>query len=260
MVDLHKWGKPIVSTLPIEIFNDVKTLLKSISPSIWPDYRISFQGSHRNGTNISKTSDIDIIVCLYSDLMTDNFYRVSSYNTENFREDVLEQLSKKYYGVTECNKAISISDFVAPVDVLVCGEYHNCNYDKGIWFYTRNDNRLLVNYPEHHIRNCSIKDQDTNGRFKSIVRIFKNIRNKILTSDIAPSYLLEGMLWNVDSDIFLNQKDDVEIIIDILTWLQECAKIELLCANGIQPLIQENWNNHDYELFLTETKKFIDSI
>ena len=65
----------------------------------------------------------------------------------------------------------------------------------------------IRNFPEQHSKNCTAKHQATKGNFKPMVRVFKNMRNsmiekKLLADGIAPSYFIEGMLWNVPPDKF----------------------------------------------------------
>jgi hypothetical protein len=55
-------------------------------------------------------------------------------------------------------------------------------------------------------KGISVKHQEI-GNFKHMVRIFKNMRNRMiengfLAEGIAPSYFIEGMLWNVPKDKF----------------------------------------------------------
>jgi hypothetical protein len=61
-----------------------------------------------------------------------------------------------------------------------------------------------VNFPKLHIDNGERKnvEQRTAGRYKDLVRIFKNLRNRIeeeygLERRWAPSYFIEGLVYNV---------------------------------------------------------------
>jgi len=57
------------------------------------------------------------------------------------------------------------------------------------------------------------KHQNTNQRFKRMVRVYKNMRNRMIddkgiADGLAPSYFIEGMLWNVPADKFVESYED----------------------------------------------------
>jgi hypothetical protein len=50
---------------------------------------------------------------------------------------------------------------------------------------------MIENFPKLHSDNCTAKHQNTNGYFKPMVRIFKNMRNtmigkRLLADGVAP--------------------------------------------------------------------------
>jgi hypothetical protein len=79
-------------------------------------------------------------------------------------------------------------------------------YASGICFFTPSGYQI-VNYPAQHSKNCTAKHQATNGWFKPMVRVLKNMRSKLvengaIANGSAPSYFLEGLLYNVPNDKF----------------------------------------------------------
>ena len=57
------------------------------------------------------------------------------------------------------------------------------------------------------MENCTTKHQQTQNSFKPNVRVLKNMRNAMvndhcLADGVAPSYFLEGMVWNIPSQNF----------------------------------------------------------
>ncbi len=106
-------------------------------------------------------------------------------------------------------------------------------YVDGICFFLPDGTRV-ENFPEMHSQNCTAKHQATQQWFKRTVRIFKNIRNTmiergIIGDGLAPSYFIEGLLYNVPASRFggseqLNFRD-------VLNWLMAADRNSFVCAN-----------------------------
>ena len=67
--------------------------------------------------------------------------------------------------------------------------------------------KQISNYPKQHSANLTAKHQATYEWFKPMVRILKNMRSRlmdygILVAGSAPSYSIEGLLYNVPNDKF----------------------------------------------------------
>jgi hypothetical protein len=107
-----------------------------------------------------------------------------NYTLTQFRDDVAAALVT-YYGrdlVVARNKCLLITAKSGRLDadVLPCRSYKR--YDAsplvlpephaGIQFFTRNENRSVVNYPSQHHENGVRKSKATSDRFKPAVRIF----------------------------------------------------------------------------------------
>jgi hypothetical protein len=70
---------------------------------------------------------------------------------------------------------------------------------EGICFF-RSDGTRIDNFPMQHSDNCTEKHKDTRNWFKHTVRVYKNLRNtmiekKSIQDGLAPSYFLEGLLY-----------------------------------------------------------------
>jgi len=230
----------------------------------WPD-RIEFedylQGSYKNSTNIRGDSDIDLVVQLnsnfYSNLTDEekSYLNLSnaSYGFQEFRSDVLTAL-KRYYGfnnVIEGNKSIKLKSGNGRLaaDVVVCVQYKKYNkqfvvnindFVEGMTFWIRNDNRQIINYPKIHYKNGTVKNDQTNDQYKKTVRMFKNIRtylvdNVIISKDLAPSYFLECLIYNIANRNFIGNWQD--IFINCTHYLLIEADLNgFLCQNQQEPL------------------------
>ncbi len=104
------------------------------------------------------------------------------------------------------------------------------------------DGTRVVNFPELHSANCTSKNTDTGTYFKDTVRIFKNIRNhlidkKKIPEGIAPSYYIEGLLYNAPNPYF--GTNYATTFYNVFQWLWNIDRGTLTCAHGLDPLIGE---------------------
>jgi hypothetical protein len=257
-----------------------------------PFYRYAFdiflQGSYGNDTNVWADSDVDIIIRLTSIYYFDdtqlndpdkiNFQMGSTpglgYSFNAFKSEVLQWLRTNLGGtVNEGKKAIDVpgNHSRRDADVLVCVDHRHyrthptvdiADYTEGICFWTT-DMRKIVNYPKQHSKNCTLKHQATSSRFKANVRILKNMRNKMMKNSqivqgLAPSYFLEGMLWNVPNQNFVYRYDDT--FANYMAWLEQCDSTSLTCANSEHWLLRNGhsvcWSQKAFDQFRTELIKF----
>ncbi len=78
------------------------------------------------------------------------------------------------------------------------------------------------------------KHQATDCWLKPMVRIFKNLRNRLVDSDdiengLAPSYYLEGLLYNVPNDNFGSFY--VDTFVKVFNYIHNTDRSKFLCAN-----------------------------
>jgi hypothetical protein len=103
---------------------------------------------------------------------------------------------------------------------------------------------LIGNFPIHHSENLTTKHQATGNRFKPIVRIFKNMRTRLvengtIADGIAPSYYIEGLLYNVPNANFVATQ--AQSVYNVLYWLATTAdRTQFVCANERYYLLRDN--------------------
>lgn len=255
------------------------------------EYDIFLQGSYCNDSNIYADSDVDVVIKLNSTYYHDTsalpadelalFNAATSaatYSQSDFKNQVLAQLRKKFPSdVTPGNKAIYIKANGArrDADVVPTSQFRrfyrfrnwaDCRYDEGITFWTT-DNIQIINYPKQHSTNCTRKHQATAQWFKPTVRILKNMRNSMISKGyleegVAPSYFLEGMLYNVPDNLFGKTYEDT--IVKTINWVIECPdKSKLVCANEqyllLHPTSPVTWRDEKMTKFLQAVGKFWDA-
>ncbi len=282
---LETWSNIGAVTGSSTTYNTIKNVLESSNtPYADKNFKVFLQGSYGNDTNIYAESDVDIVIkledCFFSDLewLSDNekeLYKKAGfidavYTHIDFKKDVLKVLTDNYKkDVNPGKKAIEITasgnrrktDVIAAIQFRRYYKFNGSTTDNsfidGICFFTATGGRI-VNYPKLHSANLTTKHQDSNGWLKPMSRILKNMRTKLVNdghieAGVAPSYFLEGLLYNVPNDKFASSYQDC--FINAMTWIQtEADKDKLLCANEQYYLLRDNmptsWSKTNGETFL----------
>ena len=232
-------------------------------------YEVFLQGSYSNNTNIYAESDVDVVIRLDSvyyydvsdltpaELATFNAaFSAATYPYATYKADVVEALQKSF-GVADVSpekKAIKIKPNGGrrSVDVLVACEFRRylsgfslLKYEPGVCFFDSGGNQIM-NYPKQHSTNCTTKHQATNQWLKPMVRLLKNMRSRLLESAAiqagsAPSYFLEGLLYNVPTNKFGISYGDT--FVAAFTWILSAERDNLLCANEQYYLVRDSFTN-----------------
>jgi hypothetical protein len=256
---LDTWSKQGSVTQSSDTYNIIKNALESSStPYADKDFKVFLQGSYGNDTNIYAESDVDIVIMLGSTFQSDvesltegqriaynRSFAEATYLYSDFKRDVLAVLRKAYgNGVEAGSKAITVpaGGSRRKADVIVALEYrrywkfnglYDQDYVEGIVFYTSSGAKI-INYPKPHSKNMTSKHQRTGSWLKPKVRVFKNLRRRLvrvgkLQSGDAPSYYLEGLLYNVPDNKFGGSYSDC--FCKAINWIQQADKTKFVCAN-----------------------------
>jgi len=268
---LETWSRIGAVTTAKETHESVRNALKAYD---WPSdvqYEVYLQGSYKNDTNIRGNSDVDIVVQLNS-ISRSNLLEDREINSkliivsDAWREVVLKVLRNRYgYSkVSEGKKALKVKTPYLPADVVVCLQYRKYpdrprsedDFVEGMTFWVPFENRWVINYPKLHYENGVKKNQDTNERYKPTVRMFKNARTylierKVIPVDLAPSYFLECLLYNVPKDKFSSNLQST--FCNVITWLWKADFSQFVCQNEQLPLFgntPEQWSEDKARRFL----------
>ena len=113
-------------------------------------------------------------------------------------------------------------------------------YAPGICFYLPAGTQV-VNFPKQHSENCTAEAPNY-GRVvqTSCPPVYKNMRNhlverRLVLDGLAPSYFIEGLLYNVPDDNFGRSFDAT--FVASFNFLQSADRSTFKCANGIHPLL-----------------------
>lgn len=285
---LETWSHQGSVTQSAQTYELIRTVLNdSGSPYYSKDFNIFLQGSYGNDTNVYRDSDVDIVVRLnqtyYADTKAltegakrnyDNAFIQATYGYAYFKADVVAWLTKTFgKDVVVGKKAIYIkgNGTRRDADVLVCTQHRRYRessngiddrFDEGICFWT-NDGAEIINFPRQHAENCTTKHQGTNRWFKPMVRVYKNMRNRMIddgsiADGVAPSYFIEGMLWNVPENHFGGSFEDS--FVNTFNWVSKADKTKLACANDLFWLVRDNvhncWPPANFDEYLAAAKQY----
>jgi hypothetical protein len=270
LAQLDTWSSQGSITQSKNTYATIKTALEDSKAEYQNrNFKIFLQGSYGNDTNIYAESDVDVVIrydgAFYHDINTRpaseqavfnaTYPNAGTYAYVAFKRHVEKALQAKFGdAVRPGKKAIRIegNGNRRNADVIVAFEYKryyrfNGLYDErhqtGMCFFA-SDGTRIANYPLLHSENLTSKHQATNNKFKPLVRIFKNARSKMVDDGLiakgsAPSYYIEGLLYNVPNDQFAGNYQD--IFLNILRWLHETDnRVNFVCANEQYYLLRDD--------------------
>lgn len=254
------------------------------------DYEVYLQGSYANSTNVRFDSDVDIVVQLnsvfYSDKsqLTDDektlhalAYSDSSYRFKEWKQQVFKTLtdglsSDQVHWDDKClnvdgNSYRKEADVVPSIQHRVYKRfisYNNQHFVEGMKLFDTSNDQEIINFPKIHLKNCESKNIDTDGKYKDLVRIYKNMRNNLaekglIGEGIAPSYFIENMLYNCSSPCFDGNYGDC--MLKTLQFLFDAIRAGrisgFVCANEQDSLISATtWNLNDLITFVNKIGEY----
>src|SRR6478672_597240 len=254
------------------------------------------KGSYKNNTNVRRDSDVDIAV-EYTDILMFNYaqgvtqdevWRArgidrysgplqgndGSFGIDQFKDAIEEALVSAFgrSAVSRSNKVFTVreSSRSLAADVVPCvthdHQWSPTSYARGIQLLAdKPPRRSVINYPMQHYRNGIEKNTDTSKRFKRIVRILKNLENKMVVDGVCsevPSYLIESLVFNCPTNCFSGSW--AQQVRAVLVHIWEDTK-EAECedrwfeVNNIKFLfhVTQKWTRADARSFVHEAWQYV---
>jgi hypothetical protein len=284
---LDTWSKQGSITQSSQTYATIKTALEAQSTKYADkEFEVFLQGSYGNDTNIYAESDVDIVIRLDSTFFynTDQltlgeqsafhtaFSTPGIYSYPSFKADVLDTLKNKFGNHVESGKKafrVKANGGRRTADVIPAALFKRyvtfpslpeATYYPGICFFDSSANRI-ENFPKPHSANCTAKHQATSQWFKPMIRILKNLRGRLvdngaIDNTVAPSYFLEGLLYNVPNDKFGGSYEDS--MVQSINWILGANRSKFVCASGLHWLFgtsSVSWSPSNCDRFLEELKK-----
>ncbi len=225
---INRWANPPSDTESEKCTSAISQIIDALCDHFGSKISFIRQGSHHNRTNTRLDSDVDIAVIhedsYYPDITSlteadkqlHNRYRSDAkYDYSQFKTDVSVVLQKKFgtINVERKNKCIRVKGSVSRVNADVVPTFEHRRFSAynvvsatGIGLLTDKGERIN-SFPEQHYEN-GVKKNDRTGRaYKSVVRIFKNVRNDLkdkglLRGGDMPSFFIECLVWNTPDGYF----------------------------------------------------------
>ncbi len=227
----HNYDDVMASFLKIkEILDNFKTTQNN-------SVKVFLQGSYKNSTNIQNSSDIDIVVflnsCFRSNVNNPNdnillnrnninftekekldYYSTfssSSYSQNQLKNELFKYLNQNDINIVQGNLTIKVplkeNGFV--FDIIPAIEYrYYKNFQNNNTKYIQGnsiDSERIINFPKQTYENSIKKMKLTKGKYKNIVRFFKNYQKEIIPKNYRiSSFALESIIYNVENKFFEN--------------------------------------------------------
>lgn len=284
---LETWAKQGSTKQSSDTYAAVKTVLEAEDTEYANKLiDVFLQGSYGNDTNVYAESDVDIVIRTDSIYYYDTsalapqelemFYASfipAAYTFGKYKSQVVGVLQRRF-GQDDAKpgeKAVKIkaSGTRRSSDVVVAAEFRRYYsgplgplYVPGICLFTPSG-RQISNYPKQHSANLTRKHQRTNQWFKPMVRVLKNLRSrlvdqKVLATGTAPSYFVEGLLFNVPDEKFGKSYGDT--FVAAMTWILQADRTELITPSGQHYLTRDNapecWPCANCNAFIEEAVRF----
>lgn len=256
----------------VDTFFDKQRTRERYNLSSLPELQPFLQGSYANDTNITQSSDVDIVIMLTTIWKSDTvslsadekekyFQNTKSaeYSFLLYNADIISCLVQHFgqqyiFNDDKCIRLRNHPGF-CDADIIPAFMYklyrrftsaENQSYKEGISFDT-NAGIHIINYPKLHSEGLVQKSASTNGNFKETVRMFKNLRNELtinnrLAVDDAKSYYIENMLFNIDDNVFAgNCTQRLRTICASLIEDYNAGRMgNYQCANGVTSLFSDS--------------------
>lgn len=225
------------------------------------------QGSYKNGTNLKRDSDVDLVVQLSTrirprvvalsgaQLEQDQSHVTAYLRWQSFRDQAKNALRVAYgaNAVSSGRKSLKVArgSIPAAADVIV-----TLHYENGLAFFLPDEHRWVISYPKQHHERGLKKEQATHNRYKRTIRMFKAARNHLvekhaIKAATAPSYFIECLLYNVPNDLFRPRL--AQSYKDILEYLETTNLKKFKCQNGVRELFgssRDLWSVNEAQKFI----------
>ena len=242
----------------------IKRLKKEFPFFSESDVQIYIQGSYQNGTMVDELAKLEIVVefgqnsfATLEKLPKLKISRIWSDEEDgilvkkrvvSFKPNVHLGIIKKILleslmaqtgndGIYNNSKSIYIPAYKSnkiPCEILPCYTLNNTPGNESVIIYDAYINKYVAAFPKLHCKNLATKNEETEGNFIQVVRIFRNIRdilikNEVIKDSFAPSYFLECLLYNIPNELYKGGLSSM--ILKILNYLINCNLNDFICAH-----------------------------
>lgn len=278
------WTKPSSPSEEIRQERAVRMVQDALSSTGHLDgakYKVYAKGSYRNNTNVRADSDVDIAVelteCVYYESVDGarEIYRPTRYSggwtPSTWRAAIgLALIEGLGSGVdTSGRVAIQIdevpgsrpnTDVVPSFSFLKYTDEYYLESIRGACVFPSDGGQKIVNWPEQQLQNGIALNNDTNRRYKRLVRILKRAENELVKQDKIdplPSYFMECLVYNGSPEAMKADSLDSAVPATYLSVFQRLrdAPERMVEPNEIKPLFGggNKWSPKEGMILIAET-------
>ncbi|MFJ7063487.1 nucleotidyltransferase [Streptomyces microflavus] len=218
---INKWKNPPGDSEELRLQRAERMVKQAVlrhEPFQGLDITVASKGSYPNNTNVRGDSDVDIMVKLNDPFHTNGFLGPQNFYTgpwtrQKLRQEVEDALTNHFGWVdTDHNLAVYVPEVAGSrpsIDVVPCFKWvaHDSSVPGGghvgSVVYGR-DGKRVINWSELQLANGRTKNNNTNYRYKFVVRVLKNVENDLASEGVIealPSYFSECLIYNVPDDL-----------------------------------------------------------
>ncbi len=231
-----------------------------------------FQSKLEIIVEIKKTREFDYNTMIRSDMkMRDNFFIDFDhyFDVRHFKDLLAEEISKLLrVKVSMENTTILVPAFgniQHAIDIFPCFKYKYFRPEGGSirskLVYDQSVEEHFLMFTNLHTVNGNFKDTVTQGNFKKIVRLMKNIVAISAREDnhihYVRGYYIECLLYNVPNEMYFSQDGKLSsVLLKIINWLNFANLDDFVCQNQIWSL----WGNADGFWNQNSARQFINDV
>ncbi len=231
-----------------------------------------FQSKLEMIVEITKTREYDYATMTRSDMkMRDNFFIDFDhyFDVKHFKDLLADEISR----ILRIEVSTSTTTILVPafgdlqhsIDIFPCFKYKYFRPEGGSirskLVYDQNLDEHFLMFTNLHAVNGNLKDTMTQGNFKRMVRLMKNLVAISAREDniihFVRGYYVECLLYNVPNEMYFTTDGKLSsIFLKIVNWLNFANLDEFVCQNQIWSL----WGNADGFWNQNSARQFINDV
>lgn len=221
------------------------------------------QGSYKNDTAISDINDVDIVAIRLTTYSA--IYSSQRFDTTIPWEHIFSEIEAKLRNQSRYNWTVSRGDKCICVrgafnaDVVPAVQVNRDHLLDPVVIYSFRDRAEKLNYPRVHYQNGVRKNAATGGRYKPLVRMFKNWSlNHFGNNNTISSFKTEALVHGIADNEFFDDQAGTFILgaNSIVASLEQAGfgptSIVSVCG---QENICANWHRNDINAFVNQLRE-----
>ena len=231
-----------------------------------------FQSKLEVIVEVAKTREYDYNTMIRTDMkMRDNFFIDFEhyFDVKHFKDVLADELQKILrVDVTFGTTTILVPAFGSlqhTVEIFPCFKYKFFRPEggsvRGKLVYDQKLDEHFLMFTNLHAVNGNLKDTMTQGNFKRMVRLMKNIEAISAREDknihFVRGYYVECVLYNVPNEMYLtNDGKLLSVFLKVINWLNFANLDDFVCQNQIWSL----WGNADGFWYKYAARQFFNDV